>query len=254
VGVFTQSEQETWALGVIEERRQVSGLIRGSRLELYTQFFWPTRTKSSDNLQMQMTNSRAGLVFVLALTLAACHPSQRSDRPSQPAQTKTDPAVETKTGTDPKPTERPSLTGRIGNVSLYPVPNNREDLAVSLVVSVTNVGTPSTVQGWNLEVTSPGHPVPAGLAPVHVNGVVEMPGSPGKKVDLGKEDLALKTASAPMAKNAHINGILTFVIPKTTEAQLSNNSTRLVLHFKDALGNPYQTPPGVLGGKASSGK
>jgi hypothetical protein len=205
-----------------------------------------------------MTNSPAGslrLIFVLALlALGACHPSPRSDSSSQPSPAKTDPAVETKIVTNPKAADRPSLAGRIGNVSLYPVPNHPEDLAVSLVVTVTNAGSPSTVQGWNLEVTSPGHPVPAGLAPVHVNGVVEMPGSPGKKVDLDKEDLALKTAKTALTNGNHINGILTFVIPKTTEAQLSNNSTRMVLHFKDAQANPYQTPPGVIGAKANQGK
>ncbi len=135
---------------------------------------------------------------------------------------------------------------------MYPVPNKREDLAISLVVSVDNAGTPSQAQGWNLEVSSPVRS--ALLEPVHVNGVVEMPGSAGKKVDLGKEDMVLKTAQATIAKGARVNGILTFVLPKSTEAALANNNTRLVVHFKDSQGHSYPTPAVLVGAKAGSGK
>ena len=207
-----------------------------------------------------MTNSPAGLLRliiglgVLTLALGACHTNQRPDNASQQPETRTDGTVQTRPETDSKVAEQPSLTGRIGNVSMYPVPNHREDLAVSLIISVTNAGAPTVVQGWSLEVNSRGTRVSGALAPVHVNGVVDMPGSAGKKVDLGKEDLALKTANVPLAKDASVNGILTFVIPKTTETGLTNNSTRLILHFKDAQGNSYQTPAIVVGAKATSGK
>src|SRR5258705_8873486 len=52
--------------------------------------------------------------------------------------------------------ERPMLIARIDTVSIYPVPGNAKDAAVSLIVSIGNAGFPSTVQGWSLEVTSPG--------------------------------------------------------------------------------------------------
>ena len=142
------------------------------------------------------------------------------------------------------------FAGRIENVSMYPVPNKREDLAISLVVSVNNAGTSSIAQSWNLEVSSPSRRVSAMLEPVHVNGLVEMPGSAGKKVDLGKEDLVLKTAQVAIAKDARVNGILTFVLPKSTESELANNSTRLVIHFKDAQGHSYPTPAVLVGAKA----
>jgi hypothetical protein len=176
-------------------------------------------------------------------------------RTSPPPDTKTDPSAPAKTESISKATEQPAeekpgLNGRIENVSMYPVPNKREDLAISLVVTVENAGTPSLAQGWNLEVSSPARKAPANLAPVHVNGLVEMPGSAGKKVDLGKEDLVLKTAQVAIAKGARVNGILTFVLPKSTETELANNNTRLVVHFKDAQGHTYPTPAVVVGARA----
>jgi hypothetical protein len=134
---------------------------------------------------------------------------------------------------------------------MYPVPNHREDLAVSLVVFIRNSGSPSTAQGWSLEV-SPSRHVPTVVEPVHVSGFVDMPGTKGTKVDLAKEDLVLKTAQVPIAKGSPVKGILTFVLSKTSQSEVSNNNTSFTLHFKDSQGNPYQTPKSVIGGKASN--
>jgi hypothetical protein len=72
------------------------------------------------------------VLAILALVLGACRTGQRPD-------IKIDPTVQTKTEPDLKAvTEKPSLSGRIENVSIYPVPSHREDLAVSLVVFVSN--------------------------------------------------------------------------------------------------------------------
>lgn len=195
---------------------------------------------------------RLALIAILlaALVGGACRtspPSAQKLEPLAPAKTESNSKA-----AEPAAGEKPLLTGRIENVSMYPVPNKREDLAISLVVSVDNAGTPSQAQGWNLEVSS--RVRSALLEPVHVNGLVEMPGSVGKKVDLGKEDLVLKTAQATIAKGARVNGILTFVLPKSTENELANNSARLVVHFKDSQGHAYLTPAVVVGAKAGSGK
>lgn len=185
------------------------------------------------------------VLALLALVLGGC-------RTSQPLEVKTGTALQTNSQPDSKVViEKPSLTGRIDNVSMYPVPNRPEDLAVSLVVSITNSGSPTTAQGWNLEVDSPGHPTPTLLEPVHVNGLVEMPGTNGKKVDLAKEDLVLKTAQVPIASGAQVKGMLTFVLVKTSENALSNNKASLTIHFKDSRANPYQTPKSVIGTKAT---
>jgi hypothetical protein len=181
---------------------------------------------------------------ILALFLGACRTSQRPD-------IQADPTIQTKTEPDSKVAERPSLAGRIENMSMYPVPNHREDLAVSLVVSIRNAGSPSIAQGWNLEVSSASRRAPTVLEPVHVSGSVEMPGTTGKKIDLAKEDLVLKTAQVPIAKGALVNGILTFVLSKTSENELANTNTSLIVHFKDSQGNPYQTAKGMIGGKAT---
>jgi hypothetical protein len=81
-----------------------------------------------------------------------------------------------------------------------------------------------------------------------------MPGSNGAKVDLDKEDLVLKTATVPIAKDARVNGILTFVLPGTSERILTNNNSSLTIHFKDSQSNPNQTPRSVIGAKAAKPK
>jgi len=180
------------------------------------------------------------IIPVLALALTGCQgkPAENTTRTSQsPAQTAT-PA-----------TPRPLLAGRIDNVSLYPVPNNASDLAISLVVSVTNAGEPAVAQNWKLEVNSPGGQEPIVVEPVHVSGVVDKPGGQGQKVDLAKEDLAIKATRTSITAKDRLTGILTFMLKETSESKLASNNTRLAVHFKDQQGNSYQSPQVALGAK-----
>ena len=131
---------------------------------------------------------------------------------------------------------------------MYPVPGQPDNLAISLVVLVENVGADSVAQGWSLEVNSPTVQGTKQLEPVRVNGVVELPGTK-TTVDLAKEDLALKTADAPIAKSKQVEGVLTFVLPQASERTLNGSSTSLILHFKDGAGNSYQTAKAVIGRK-----
>jgi|GEM_PF-2155984 len=195
-------------------------------------------------VKAQATRALIVAMAALTLVLGGC-------RTNRPAELRPESVVPTNTKTDSEPeAEKPDLGGLIEHVSMYPVPNQKDDLAVSVVVTVRNSGLASTSHNWTLEVTSPGQP-PTTVAAVHVNGKVEMPGTNGAKVDLGKEDLVLKTAGVPIAKGASVKGILTFVLAKTSESSLSNNNTTLVVHFKDSQGNSYQTPKSIIGGKAA---
>jgi hypothetical protein len=98
-----------------------------------------------------------------------------------------------------------------------------------------------------LEVISPTAGIPTGLEPVHVNGVVEVPGS-NKSVDLAKEDLTVKGVN-PIGRDSEVEGVLTFVLPGIEERALNHNSSSLVLHFRDSQGNNYQTPRTYIGKK-----
>ena len=140
------------------------------------------------------------------------------------------------------------LIARIDTVSIYPVPGHTQDSAVSLMVSVGNAGFSSTVQGWSLEVTSPGRTF-AAVGPVRINGVVDAPGKLGTKIDLDKDDLAVKTARNPVARDSHVNGVLTFLLKDTRENKLAAKGTSLILHFDDSQGYSYQTSKGVISPK-----
>ena len=176
------------------------------------------------------------LCLLLSLLLTACTDS---------ASTNTNP--QSTIGQAKPVAEKPALAGLIKNVSLYPVPDRPGDLAISLVVSIHNSGAPGRAEGWTLEVSSPSPGVPTGLEPVHVNGVVDLPGS-NKSVDLAKEDLTVKGAD-PITRDSQVEGVLTFVLPRTEERVLSHNSSSLILHFKDSSGNNYQTPKTYIGKK-----
>ncbi|MGZ8842633.1 MAG: hypothetical protein ACXW18_03155 [Pyrinomonadaceae bacterium] len=181
-------------------------------------------------------------VIILNLMAAGCRTRPPAGQ-SSPAMTQ--PSVEA--AREPL-VEKPSLSGKIQNLSMYPVPNRRDDLAVSLVVSVINKGSPGFAQDWKLEVNSPGRDDLKNLEPVHVNGLVEIPGQ-RIKVDLGKEDLAIKSKQSLLAKGDQLDGVLTFVLPRTATEDLANNRSSFTLHFKDSLGSSYQTPKSVIGTK-----
>jgi hypothetical protein len=180
-------------------------------------------------------------LFTLGLCLIGCGSgSSTNTTPAAVNQTNSEVA-----GTVPRKTA--SLSAEIENVSLYPVPNNPRDLAVSLVVTVRNTGSPANADKWTLVVNSPNRETPLTVDPVHVNGLIEMPGRPGVKVDIGKEDLALKSKETPITKGAPLNGILTFVLPGVSAKDISNNSSSLVVHFRDSDGGSYQTLKATVG-------
>jgi hypothetical protein len=192
-------------------------------------------------MNLTKVSSRTFIVLAFSIGLAGCQ-SGRTPEPSSPS-----PAQTTSEAPKQPAVEKLSLSGTIDSLSIYPVPNNRENLAVTLVVSVKNSGAPDNANDWTLAVNTPGRRDLRGVQPVHVNGVVAMPGTAGKRVDLDKEDLAVKSKDTAIAKDATLTGMLTFVLPKLSAADLSNNNTTLVVHFKDSQGNSYQTAKATIG-------
>src|ERR1043166_5694773 len=191
---------------------------------------------------------RYPIVVVLILATVGC---QRN----RPSASNADPATQSNSGQPinnaaPLATpEKPALSCQVENVSLYPVPNNPENLALSVIVSVQNSGASTTVQDWKLTMQAVNHADYGSVDAVHVNGVVEMPGKTGGRVDLGKEDLVLKTKQNPIAKAASLKGVLTFVLPKTSVQDVSNNQSSFVIHFKDNQDVLYRSRKTLLGMK-----
>jgi hypothetical protein len=184
-------------------------------------------------------SSRRLISLVVALVCVACSHSEPTNTNS-----KVTSSPETSKSAVPN---KPFLAGVIKNVSLYPVPGRGSDLAISLVVAVRNFGAADHPDHWTLEVNSPAPGIPTGMEPVHVNGVVELPGT-NKSIDLAKEDLTVKGAT-PISRDSQIEGVLTFVLAGIEERALNHNSSSLILHFKDSQGNNYQTPKTYIGKK-----
>ncbi len=193
------------------------------------------------------------VLIVIGALSSACSSNQQQPKVSStnapgPAATTADQTSKAKA---PTAVSRPALSAQIQNVSMYPVPNRSQDLAVSLVVLLKNAGEASVANRWNLEVVASDPSIPSGLTPVHVTGVVDLPGTVNRKVDLGKEDLAVMSAERPIANGSNVEGVLTFILPKTSEQELTKNNVSLVLHFRDATGAANQTPGIVVGSKKS---
>ena len=127
------------------------------------------------------------------------------------------------------------------------MPNNTRNVALTVFISVKNVGSPTVAKNWKLVMASGGEE-PRELQPVHVNGVVGIPGGEGQ-VDLGKEDLALKSKNILLTKGNSLDGVLTFVLADTSEKNLSNNNSSFVVKFEDSQGRLYQTRKYVIGNK-----
>jgi hypothetical protein len=196
---------------------------------------------------MRSSRSRHLLILLaITATIAAC---SSTPEPSPAVRNGSTPAMRADASPTAVTAEKPALVGKIQHVSLYPVPNNPKDLAVSLIVMVGNSGAPSTVKGWSLEVSSPNRPIDV-AEPIHISGNVVLPGTDGPMVDLDKEDLVVKTATASVPKNSHVRGILTFVLSRTSEAEVSKNNSSLTVHFEDSQGKVYSTPKAVVGTKA----
>lgn len=191
---------------------------------------------------------RSAIVVFLILVSAGCRKERAPENRSEPASQQRGQPTNVAAPSGPTP-EKPSLSCQVENVSLYPVPNNPDNLAISIIVVVRNSGAPSTAQDWKLTVQLPNRTDLDSLDAVHVNGVVEMPGAAATHVDLAKEDLVLKTKEFPIAKSAQVKGVLTFIIPKTSLADVSNNQSNFVIHFKDSQDGLYRSRKTVIGAK-----
>jgi hypothetical protein len=120
-----------------------------------------------------------------------------------------------------------------------------------MVVSVSNEGAQTLAQSWMLEVRSPSMSIPLVFQAVHISGSVELPGANGVKTDLAKEDLVVKTANTALPKSGRVSGVLTYVMPKTSMAEVSNNNTTLTVQFMDAEGKSYKTPGYLVGSRVN---
>lgn len=198
---------------------------------------------------MRRTRLARTLIIVLAITVAilsGCRntaaPVTNSSATAQPTNTRSN-----EPPSNQIPLTPPFLSGNIANLSIYPVPNNTRNVALTVFISVKNVGSPTVAKNWKLVMASGGEE-PRELQPVHVNGVVGIPGGEGQ-VDLGKEDLALKSKSILLTKGNSLDGVLTFVLADTSEKNLSNNNSSFVVKFEDSQGRLYQTRKYVIGNK-----
>jgi hypothetical protein len=186
-------------------------------------------------------------ILLLSFFLSACsNKPQSSNENPQPVQSSNQPASASSPASVSR-IERPQLFALIKNMSIYPVPGRSGDVAISFVMSVSNSAVSTSASDWKIEVKS-GKRI-FSSEPVHVNGVVELPGTTGKTVDLDKEDLVVKARDSTIADGKPLEGILTFLLPQTSDRELLDNKATVLVVFKDKLGNSYRSTKLVVGEK-----
>ena len=201
------------------------------------------RATPSRWLEHSLSKNFITLAAIFLLFLCGCRNS-----PAPPATNSSASAQPTSQPSNEVRLPDPSLSGEIANLSIYPVPNNTKNVALTIFMSVGNTGSATLAQNWRLIVTTPGREDLRDLQPVHVNGIVGIPGGEGQ-VDLGKEDLALKSKKTLIVKDYRLEGVLTFILSDTSEKNISNNSSSFVVKFDDSQGRSYQTKKYVIGAK-----
>jgi hypothetical protein len=145
--------------------------------------------------------------------------------------------------------ERPRLSGSIDRIQILKASQLTTDqrfahsMAVLLVASIRNSGTPSMVEGWGLSISIKGAAkrisatavkIPPALFKVHdtITGeVVEY---------VGYDALYNKTVFAPIATGAIVRGILLYFIDDVTDSMLMASGTRYHLKFSDILRRTYE--------------
>jgi hypothetical protein len=120
-------------------------------------------------------------------------------------------------------------------------------LHVLLTASVRNVGAPTALEDWQLEVT------PAGGAPVRgrpqvIPGSMTICGKRGRGLLFTDRDaLYHRTLARPIETGGMVRGVLGFKFPGMSEARFYQPTTRLKLQARDVLGTPHVVEQGVPG-------
>jgi uncharacterized membrane protein len=134
----------------------------------------------------------------------------------------------------------PLLKGEIDTVVFGEIPELVQDgTAVTLIVSIRNVGSPTIVEGWELSVDLPGgkaltaerHEVPDGLL---------VPRGDGTSWTLhGVDALYHKTEVTPIATGGMQRGVLLFTLSGVKREVVAIAGTTYTLRYKDVIGKQY---------------
>jgi hypothetical protein len=145
-------------------------------------------------------------------------------------------------------TDRPRLRGRIDflNTIIKTVGTGKDAVdkpAVVIVAYISNIGSPTTVQGWQLSIQLEGQlkPITSGVEeiPDRLDIVSDAKGAPNLTL-FGSDALYSKAVEVPIARGGAIRGILLFAFPGLTQQEISKIGTSYTLSFEDVVGNHYE--------------
>jgi hypothetical protein len=157
----------------------------------------------------------------------------------------------------------PVLRGGIDQISVTFVPNNPNSAGILMIFHVRNIGTPSIVENYSLDVTPSGWNTNVHGTMIFIPKIVMItptPDTPQAFISpfiCGKEALYRKT-SEPLANGSQQRGYLWYELPGLSTQSLKNPAgTKFHMTFSDVLGKTYtadfswpavSTPPGYMPG------
>ena len=142
---------------------------------------------------------------------------------------------------------RQDLRGEVDSWITGTNPEVPNATAILLVVSIRNLGIPTTVEKWSLSVAlGGGETRKANIIFVPENITLEK--GPGEVwVWSGKDALYNKTVQEPIPTGGMVRGLLLFSLPNVRQENLMRPGNQLTLTYSDVQGKSYTVSHGISG-------
>jgi hypothetical protein len=134
---------------------------------------------------------------------------------------------------------QPILKGQIDVVFIGRRSDVNLTVAITLIASIRNLGSPTIVENWSLTISLPsGQHFTASLHEIPEKLQLHREGAPPAFV-YRSDALYEKTISTPLSTGGMQRGVLVFMIDKVRQETVMNPGTKLTLGYQDVTGKNY---------------
>lgn len=188
----------------------------------------------------KVTFGIAALAFAYFLAHTVHLSNQASKTPTSELATPTPPPTPPPSPASAPSQSAPTLSGRIEQVNGGDalIAGKHIGSSVALVVSISNVGTPSIAREFRLIVETAGKE-PFLAAPQHFGDKLILGGSPTVTI-YGKDALYEKASLTPIPNGGEVRGVLFFIIKDIKASEIFRDGVILKIIFKDVTGKEYE--------------
>jgi hypothetical protein len=135
----------------------------------------------------------------------------------------------------------PVLHASIGQIFVAPAGDHNQNAIVTVMVTVTNTGTPSIAQNWHSTIKLPGKNVELIDIPPPLNTVTLSFENASPIMLLGSDYVPRKSMMQPIPTGGAAGGFMQYLVIGETWETISSPAASLRLDFTDINGKPYFT-------------